>query len=73
MVSPISRAAGSRYNVPSLLALDSAPNVLVLFFSSTSESLLHTVSDIVTGSSEFPLSRLNDPRGNFVPLFLVRL
>lgn len=73
MVIPISKAAGSRYNVPSLLALDSAPNVLVLVFSSTSESFLHTVSDIVTGSSKFTLSWLNDPRGNFVPLSLERL
>lgn len=73
MVIPTARAVGSRYNVPGLLALDSAPNVLVLFFSSTSESFLHTVSGIVTGSSKFTLSRLNDPRGNFVPFTLLRL
>lgn len=35
MVTPTSRAAGSRYSEPSLLALDSAPNVLVLFFASS--------------------------------------
>lgn len=47
-----------------LFALDCAVNVLVLFFSSTSESFLHAEGSIVIGGSEFTLlAQLNDPRG----------